>query len=81
MTLTDAITKAAKFATEAAVVTTKPDIAVVWHEQRGEWAYYNADAWEPSQGLLPWQPPPYPAVAFVAPDGSWTKGPGYANIG
>ena len=67
----EAVTKAA--------VTIEPDIAIVWHEQRKEWAYYPASAWQRPSGmsLFPWTPPPYPAVAFVRPDGSWTPGPNY----
>jgi hypothetical protein len=76
--LPQAIAKAAAIAAAALAVTTEPDIAVVWHEKRKEWAFYSANAWQrPSETpFLPWAPPPYPAVAFVQPDGTWTPGPG-----
>lgn len=73
-----AIAKAATMSVAALAVTTEPDIAVVWHEQRGTWAFYSANAWQRPAGrsLLPWSPPTYPAVAIVRPDGSWSPGPG-----
>lgn len=76
--LPQALAKAATISVAALAVTTEPDTAVVWHEQRGAWAFYSANAWQrPAKpSLLPWSLPPYPAIAIVRPDGTWTPGPG-----
>jgi hypothetical protein len=42
--LPQVLAKAAAIAAAALAVTTEPKIAVVWHEKRGEWAYYSASA-------------------------------------
>jgi len=73
MTFKQALARATELAQIASTVTVSPNIAIVWHEQRKAWAFYNADAWIPGHGLLPWKPPPYPAVAIVQPDGIWRQ--------
>ena len=80
--LLQAILKAASFAARALAVTTDPDVAIVWHWRRKDWAFHSASAWtRPSQtSFLPWSSPPYPAVAFVKPDGTWTPGPAFKTV-